>query len=1488
MKSTKLLHFFTFFFVMYLSFSVCAQDQVVEYTDAWSKKEFNLISQEKGSVTIQNSIQKFIIAPTEIKGEEMINIVKPGSFLPNDAGAPNLAGDARYIAIPQGANPVLTIKNIRTEIIKDLNIAPAPVIPLDTDKGEMKFEKNKKIYEKNAFYPAQPIKLSNKTQVRGVDVVMLGITPFQYNPVTKELKVIRDVEVEISFQGGSGQFGEERLRSRWWDPILQDMLLNYESLPKIDYSKRIRENAGKEVGAEYLIITPTDVEFLQWADSIKKFRVEQGITTKIVTLTEVGGNTPTALETYIDNAYSTWTIPPAAVMLLGDYGSSSNNSVTSPIYNNYCASDNILADYNSNQLPDMVFARMTAQNATQLETMITKFLDYERTPPTTAGYYNNPITACGWQTERWFQICSESVYGFWAQLGKTPVRQNAIYSGTPGSTWSTTTYGNTSAVVALFSDTLGYIPPTPSGINWTGGSATGVTNAINSGAFMMQHRDHGFESGWGEPDFTSTHISNLTNDDLIWVFSINCLTGKYNISSECFAEKFHRYKYNGQNSGALGITAASEVSYSFVNDTYVWGMFDNMWPNFMPSYGTNPPSRDILPAFGNAAGKIFLEQSGWPYNTNNKEVTYHLFHHHGDAFTTVYTEMPQNLTVNHDPVLFAGLTSFDIQADNGAFIALTVGGEIIGTATANGSFQSIAIDPQLPPNQVLVTVTKQNYYRYSALIDVIPPAGPYVVYNDYLINDPTGNADGILDYGEDVSLDFTVENVGVEIANNVDLTIRSVDPYITISDSIETYGTVDTLGVFTINNAFALSVADSVPDQHMINFEVEATDGDSIWMSYFSLKAHAPLLEYVEFSIADPNGNGNNKLDPGETVTMTVKVTNLGSSDAYNVTGLLSSADSYINIVETSPQQFGNVSSADTAAQTFTVIASPSTPAGHSAEFMLNIAANAGIESSGVFNTIIGQIPVLIIGLDGNNNSGPEMQTAVQNNGVTAELMTSFPGNLNLYSSVFVCLGMYGSSGGGNHELTSAEGQALADYLNNGGNVYMEGGDTWFYDDQTTVHPMFNIDGVADGTSNLSTLAGQTGTFTDGMSFSYTGDNAYADHINPIAPAVKIFQNQSPSYGAGVAYDQGSYKTIGTSFEFGGLVDGASPSTLDELMMEYLIFFGIVPDGLTADFVADQNYICVSEQVQFTDVSWGNAISWAWSFEGGDPATSTDQNPLVSYNTSGVYEVELIIDDGASTDTITKTNYINVFDVPTQPSIPDGPVGVCEGEQDILFTTESLSGAQEYIWTIYPENAGSITLDDTTALVDLNVGFTGSFYIKVKGRNISCAGDFSDSLEVSISATPEVPVVTRHLMTLTSSAEVGNQWYDDNGIIDGATEQTYQVPENGNFYTIVTIDGCSSDMSNVMEVVNFSIEDLDDFGTLHVYPNPNTGEFYVELPNTMKNALMTISSVEGQIVYTKQIEQHETIHVDLEMPKGLYFIELIGNDRVFRKKVIIY
>ena len=119
----------------------------------------------------------------------------------------------------------------------------------------------------------------------------------------------------------------------------------------------------------------------------------------------------------------------------------------------------------------------------------------------------------------------------------------------------------------------------------------------------------------------------------------------------------------------------------------------------------------------------------------------------------------------------------------------------------------------------------------------------------------------------------------------------------------------------------------------------------------------------------------------------------------------------------------------------------------------------------------------------------------------------------------------------------------------------MEGGDTWAYDPATAVHSMFKINGLDDGNDDLGVIFGQDGSFAEGMAYPYSGDNNFIDRIEPTDNAFELFRNQVPSYCNAVALDEGSYKTVGCSFEFGGLADNGN-STKEELMILILEFFG--------------------------------------------------------------------------------------------------------------------------------------------------------------------------------------------------------------------------------------------------------------------------------------------------------------------------------------------
>ena len=273
----------TFILTMLLTVVGFAAETVV-FEDNWGQDpQFNIISETPAGMEIVFSLHEMLVEDVEIDGVPMQSYGLASIYIPQE-GAPSLGGATRYIAMPQGAQAQLTIINARAEVYQNVEIAPAPNIPTETDDSPLRYEKDMKIYNRNAYFPESPAIISEPMQMRGVDVVILNVTPFQYNPVTKELVVYKDLRVRVDFVGGNGHFGEDRLRSRFWEPILEGHLLNYGSLPEIDFYSAARLN--QRDGWEYIIIVPDDPVFEAWADTIKTWRKLQGISCEVFTLTE--------------------------------------------------------------------------------------------------------------------------------------------------------------------------------------------------------------------------------------------------------------------------------------------------------------------------------------------------------------------------------------------------------------------------------------------------------------------------------------------------------------------------------------------------------------------------------------------------------------------------------------------------------------------------------------------------------------------------------------------------------------------------------------------------------------------------------------------------------------------------------------------------------------------------------------------------------------------------------------------------------------------------------------------------------------------------------------------------------------------------------------------------------------------------------------------------------------------------------------------------
>ncbi len=730
----------------------------VEYRDSWAGHGLTIEKAGLGGLELNFSVERFTYEDMLVEGQTAKAVKMAGSVLPIGAGYPDLPVVSNYVAVPNGAKPVVEIVSFREEKFQNMDIAPGMEIPTEKDKEIKPLQKKAEIYSKNEFFPRDFIISSEVQKMRGVDVFILSISPFRYNPATRELVVRRDMKISVSFAGGQGEFGDDLYRHPMFERILQQNIVNYGSIQPTRYSeihgRAAAQSApgGKESGEfEYIILVPDDPAFIAWADTLKQFRKRQGIRTGVFTTAEIGGNTPALVEAFIDNAYNNWTIKPLAVLMMSDlgstgkaYGLTSSHFMSHPAGYPAYVSDNVFADaditdaastWSNGGAPEMVFARMPAQTAAHCSTMVKKIINYEKAPPSSASFYNLPLSAAGWQDERWFGMCSEIVRGFLKnKLGKTTQQQYALVDASGpagGDPWSTT---NPSALVAAYgpSPGEGYIAATvPSGMDWSSGTGAGVVSAINNGCFMIMHRDHGAYSGWGEPAFTTTNINSLTNTDRPFVFSMNCQTGAFqNATTETFSEKFHRIGY-----GALGVMCATEVSYSFVNDALIMGIMDGMWPNFNTSNNWDVPNagsgqtyerytEDLRPAFAMVSGKWHLMTQTYTdpaIPADYKEFTCQLFHVFGDPFMTFCSQIPDTFNLAFNPEIPTGSQSFSVNVKNkaganvpGALVGLhmpTNSPEIVtsGLTDANGNV-SIAVNPQVD-GTLYVTATKSNFVR---------------------------------------------------------------------------------------------------------------------------------------------------------------------------------------------------------------------------------------------------------------------------------------------------------------------------------------------------------------------------------------------------------------------------------------------------------------------------------------------------------------------------------------------------------------------------------------------------------------------------------------------------------------------------------------------------------------------------------------------------------------------------------------------------------
>lgn len=370
-----------------------------------------------------------------------------------------------------------------------------------------------------------------------------------------------------------------------------------------------------------------------------------------------------------------------------------------------------------------------------------------------------------------------------------------------------------------------------------------------------------------------------------------------------------------------------------------------------------------------------------------------------------------------------------------------------------------------------------------------------------------------------------------------------------------------------------------------------------------------------------------------------------------------------------------------------------------------------------------------------------------------------------------------------------------------------------------------------------------------------------------------------------------------------------------------------------ADFSASETRVCQGTTVIFNDASWNAVIdNWSWEFQDGSPATSTNQNPSVTFNSSGWKTVKLTVSNAAGTDTRTMTNYI--FVSPDWPNFV-GPAQLnIEGNQDWMFVVENpeenyakfqavsgvgYDGSKAFKLNIYKDisDADPFTSEgfyndrlgkskdylvtpsfDLTNTTNVTVGFWYSY-----ASNASQVADIEEVLKVYSSRNCGESWVTRKTIqgaSLVTGGYAGNQDY---------TPTTNQMWEYAEFnYTTTSQDNKTrfmfefeaSDLASnlyidninvngTLSVVDAEISDLE----LVVYPNPTKGEaINVQYVAQGKAVTFTLRDMAGKVIATEVVETtNGTVNHELkgtaELPAACYFLEVTTGDHSTTKKIVV-
>lgn len=985
----------------------------------------------------------------------------------------------------------------------------------------------------DGFYPKATATADEPYILRDVRGTNVKVFPFQYNAKQNTLRVYSQVIVNVNDDASSvvnplNNSNETIIRGM--DAMYRSIFVNYA-----DYTKE--DLPLGEYGDVLVICTERDEvaiqPFIDWKKE-KGFAVYKEVV-------DVGTNVKTLIQNSYDNNPNI-----LYVQLVGDWADikcdlgGGANAPMDPMLGCVVGTDNY---------PEIAIGRFSGSSPAHITIQVDKAIKYEKLPEVGGAWYSQSLAVASDEGDG-------PGGGDDEEMDKTHTQ--IIYDNK----------------LNPFSYDQGYTAYAP-------GANTGqVFTAVNDGVSIANYCGHGSNTTWVTTGFSNGDVANLTNGDkLPFIFSVACVNGAFH-SGECFGEAWLKK----ENGGAV-MTLMATINQPWTPPMRGQDYFNDILTGGYTGYDGSPQNSGTNTDEGrtfigsiviNGLNLMYAEASqGQDLETIQTWTTF------GDCSLQPRTIAPAELSLSTDVVIsgidFTATVTSDGNPVKGAMIGLSQADQDLFYSAISDENGEFTIPHELIPGDAKLVVTSFNTQTIYSDIEIIAPPGVYLVIEDFEMN----TTDGMVYYNSQADMDLTFKNLGSDAATNVSVTLTSeADEYCTLlTAETVNIGDIAADETITVEGAFQFEIADDVPDQHTVNLEFDI-DGTAkeVWQDNVAFKINAPALAIEFVEIDDTNGgDGNGRLDAGETATIKLNGLNIGHAESQDATITLNSSSEYITITNTSVDLGTLVAATGSVSAEFEVVVGDDAPVGVLANFSSDIVAGNYNQNFSLMLTI-----GLVI---------EDWET-----GDFSKYDWQFAGNAEweIIEGADVYDGTYSAK-----TMATADSQSASLTLDV--SVSTESPVSFFY--------------------KVSSESGY-----DKLKF-YIDGAEQADWSGEVAWTFAEFTVATGDHTLQWTYS----KDVNTT-------GGSDCAWIDNIVLPGAA--GGAP--LFADFYADDQEICQGQSVNFSSSSIGTVTEYTWAFEGGEPATSNEEAPVVLYSTPGTYEVSLTISDGTSENTMTKESFITV------------------------------------------------------------------------------------------------------------------------------------------------------------------------------------------------------------------------------------------------------